>query len=200
MSQNCTTPYASAASALFNEYGDQSRCFYITPSQLGNHSPGRKQNANAREREEFLVTFSPRGSHSGEPQCSFQLELEHQDVIAMGSLFSDLMNYNDLVSSASQYPSQVELSATGEVYQFRLNAYARPSRVENRENHGSTMVLVNHFSVAVLINDNPHHLAIVNLNESMATVRNLAHDLAVLKALAVKAPEQDVRNLRFKAT
>lgn len=199
MSPNCTTPYASTASALFSECGDQSRCFYITPSQLGNRSPGRQQSAKARERGEFLVTFSPRGSHSSEPQCSFQLELEHQDVIAMESLFSDLMSYSDLVSSASQYPSQVELSTSGEVYQFRLSAYARPSRVENCEKQGSTIVLVNHFSVAVLVNGKPHHLAIVNLNESMTTVRNLAHDLAVLKALAAKAPEQEVRSLRVQA-
>jgi hypothetical protein len=178
-----------SAPSHFARYADHSRCFFLSPVQLGNASIGSESNKDTQD--DFKVTFAPRPSGNGGPQCSFNLELPHRDdVFAMHEMFTSLMHLHVSVVSGAGCDPQVDLVAKGKHYQFSSTAYGRPS---NPADGSLATVLVFHFNIALLINGQPHHLGTVNLSNGIVTAHNLRDDLDVLKALFLGESEAAIR-------
>jgi hypothetical protein len=191
VSQDSAALNASIASDHFIQYADLSRCFFITPAQVGNASIGSKSKKHCRD--DFKVTFSPRPSGNGGPQCTFNLELPHRDdVLAMHTMFSSLMQYYESVVTGGAFDPQLHPVAKGKHYQFSTTAYARPG---NPTEGSLPTVLVYHFNIALLINGRPHHVGTVTLNGAINTVYNLRDDLDVLKALFQREPIEAIRKI-----
>jgi hypothetical protein len=191
VSQDSAALNASMASEHFIQYADLSRCFFITPTQVGNASIGGKSKKDAKG--DFKVTFSPRPSGNEGPQCTFNLDLPHRDdVLAMHAFFSSLMQYHESVVTGGTFSPQLEPVTKGKHYQFSTTAYARPS---NPSDGSLPAVLVYHFNIALLINGRPHHLGSVTLSGAINTVYNLRDDLEVLKALLQREPVETIRKL-----
>lgn len=179
------------APSYFARYADRSRCFFISPVQLGNASIDSE--AKKQTNDDFKVTFSPRSLGNVGPLCTFNLEFPHRDdVFAMHEMLSILMNYHQSVVTGGAFDPQVEALAKGKHYQFSATAYARPG---NPAKGSLSTVLVYHFNISLLIDGQPHHMATVTLNGAINTAYDLYHDLDVLKAIFMGEPEEVIREI-----
>lgn len=190
MSLEFSSPNSPMAAQLFSLYADRSRCFFITPTQLGNASIDGKASQKQTDEEDFKVTFSPRGSYGGEPQCTFHLQLTHRDdVMALEGLFSTLIYFNERVISGEAVVQHLDPVARGKNFEFSSTAFSRPSKL----GEATARTYISHLNISLLINDRPHYLGAITLDAGMKTVHNLGHDLAVLKALLLGEPESAIR-------
>ena len=205
------------AHKIFSECADLSRCFQLIPlpeddeqslSSVANiFNPPKIANTSC-----YHVTFSPRSSKNADfredAQCDFGISLDSQaDFRALDQLFSKIVDFNERVE-AGQIVGRANIEPTikGELYAFSTSAYCSSwaSSVINSSGQSqdrylrNLRTLVHHFNFGFMIKGSVRHAGTFTLNAGMKTVLNIAHDLAVIRALMAGDPEDKIRAIQPK--
>ncbi|WP_408601256.1 hypothetical protein [Pseudomonas sp. PLMAX] len=208
---------AGTAHKIFSECADISRCFQLIPA------PDDDEQSEASVSHIFNppkipctsryhVTFSPRSSVNADfredAQCDFGISLDSPaDLSALDQLFSQIVEFNDRVEAGQIVGrARIEPTIKGEIYGFTASAYCSSwaSSVVNSNGQSqdrylrNLRTLVHHFNFGLMIKGSVRHVGTFTLNAGMKTVLNIAHDLAVIRALLDGVPEDKIRAMQPK--